>query len=176
VIATGCVATAQPRFPDDVALALAEHSMRRLDTDKLILYYPEGRARLARRAAARITSCLDQARARTRLDNSATEERPRLVMPELHFNNAYVAPRLSGYETISVIPTENTLDFTTEFGLPPDPGWVGCHEVVHYVHEQQMGSGWARDRGVRNKGGSLEDLPEDLRVRQMPARRGRAAP
>ncbi len=144
ILATGCVATAQPRFPDDIALAVAAHPMRRLDTDRLILYYPQGRGEVARRAAARITTCLERARARAVLDNDATDERPRIVMPELEYNNAFVAPRLSGYETISVVPTGNTLDFATEFGLPPDPGWIGCHEVTHYVHEQQMGAGWAR--------------------------------
>jgi len=33
---------------------------------------------------------------------------------------------------------------------------------------KQMGSVWARRHGVGHKGGVLEDMPEDLRVREMP--------
>ncbi len=64
---------------------------------------------------------------------------------------------------------------------PMDPGWARsvrdqCHAAGVPLFVKQMGSGWARGLGVRNKGGSWEDLPEDLRVRQVPARRGRVAP
>jgi hypothetical protein len=142
VVATGCVATAQARFPHDVAAALAADDMRRLETDRLVVYYPEGRGALARRTAARITTCLELATERSRLGTWPTQDKPRFVMPELPFNNAFVMPRVMGYEPISVVPTQNTLDFATPFGLPPDPAWIGCHEVVHYVHEQQFTGLW----------------------------------
>ena len=44
---------------------------------------------------------------------------------ELAFNNAFVTPRISGYETLAVVPTYDTLDmFSLEMGLPPDPDSV----------------------------------------------------
>ena len=58
-------------------------------------------------------------------------------MPDSPFNNAFVAPDALGYEEVSVIPAHSTLDFTTLFGLPPDPGLIACHELAHYVHVQQ---------------------------------------
>lgn len=141
LVTAGCVATAAPRFPDDVAAALAQHDMRRLDTDELIVYYPADRADEAMRTTRAITTCLRAARTHA----PSKRARPRLVMPELPYNNAFVMPIVNGYEDVAVVPTENTLDFTTEFGLPPDPGHIGCHEITHYVHAQQVGGFW---RGV----------------------------
>ncbi len=52
--------------------------------------------------------------------------------------------RFSGYEALAVVPTYNTLDaFSLEFGLPPDPAVIGCHEITHYVHGEQIaGFAW----------------------------------
>lgn len=33
---------------------------------------------------------------------------------------------------------------------------------------KQLGSVWAREHGIRNKGGGIDDWPEDLRIREMP--------
>src|SRR5205823_10657446 len=71
-----------------------------------------------------------------------------IVMPGVAFNTAFVLPDLSGYEPVSVIPLQATLDFATEFGLPPDPGFIACHELVHYVHDQQIAGFWRRVDGV----------------------------
>src|SRR5688572_114042 len=139
----GCVATAGPRFPAEVSAAIARDDMRRLETDELIVYYPSHRRELAVRAAERITACRTMARTRSRINAWPAREKAIIVMPELPFNNAFVMPRVMGYEEIAVVPTENTLDFATAFGLPPDPGWVGCHEVVHYTQEQQFAGFWA---------------------------------
>jgi hypothetical protein len=142
-VVAGCTATAAlPRFPPDVAAALVAHDMRRLETDTLVLYYPAGRGELARRTAARIAACQRLAVERARIDGGPARARPVIVMPELPFNNAFVMPRVTGYETVAVVPTENTLDFATAFGLPPDPGWVGCHEIIHHVHEAQFTGFW----------------------------------
>jgi len=141
--AVSCAATAsQPRFPPDVAAAIVDQDMRRMETEGLIVYYPAVRHEQALRTTARISRCQEAAQRHTRLHGWPTREKPVIVMPELPFNNAYVFPRVLGYEEISVVPTENTLDFATPFGLPPDPAWVGCHEIVHYVHEQQFGGFW----------------------------------
>ena len=41
-----------------------------------------------------------------------------------------------------MIPAFDNIDFTTEYGLPPDPSFIGCHELTHYVHSQQIGNPW----------------------------------
>ncbi|HEX3760160.1 MAG TPA: hypothetical protein VHW23_15695 [Kofleriaceae bacterium] len=66
-----------------------------------------------------------------------------VTMPDTSFNNAFVAPGVLGYEPVSVIPTVTTLDFTTEFGLLPDPGIIACHELTHYVHFSQVAGFWS---------------------------------
>jgi len=66
-----------------------------------------------------------------------------IVMPDVAFNNAFVEPELAGYEAVSVIPLQATLDFATEFGIPPDPGYIACHELTHYVHGQQIAGTWS---------------------------------
>ena len=27
------------------------------------------------------------------------------------------------------------MKFQTEMGIPPDPSYIGCHEITHFVHE-----------------------------------------
>lgn len=140
---TGCVATVAPRFPADVGAALAEHDMRRMETARLVVYYPEMRKELAVRAAERIAHCQAEIEKLTVLGGWAADAKPIVVMPELPMNNAFVMPRLNGYERVAVVATHHTLDFATPFGLPPDPGAIGCHEIVHAVHESQMGGIWS---------------------------------
>jgi len=143
LVSAGCVASAGPRFPDDVGAALADHDMRRLETDTLIVYYPSARRDLAVRATEKIARCQAAVVGKTFLHGWTTEAKPVIVMPELPMNNAFVMPRLQGYEDISVVPTHQTLDFATAFGLPPDAGAIGCHEIVHYVQAQQIGGLWS---------------------------------
>ena len=130
------------RFPSDVQTALARRDMRRLETELLLVYYPDGRRELAERLATRVERCAVQLRRRARLDNRHAREKMVVVVPEAPFNNAYVLPPVAGLEDVAVVPTGNTLDFTTNFGLPPDPGHVGCHEIVHYVHVKQIAGLW----------------------------------
>ncbi len=136
---TGCTATVAPRFPDDVAAAVAEHDMRRLETARLIVYYPAARHDLALRAVERMTTCQAAIEKQTALRGWAAAAKPVVVMPELPMNNAYMIPRLNGYEDVALVATHHTIDFATPFGLPPDPGAVGCHEIVHAVQEAQIG-------------------------------------
>ncbi len=144
-LAAACAPVAAPRFPDDVAAAIAGHDMRRLETDTLIVYYPAGRRALAERIAGRAGACATAVRARAQAASATRAEptRPVLVVPELPLNNAFVIPRLTGAEEIAVVATSSTLDFATGFGLPPDPGYVACHELVHAIHEQQITGAWA---------------------------------
>ena len=84
------------------------------------------------------------ARRRPRPQQRRRIEKIVAILPELAFNNAFVTPRISGYETLAVVPTYDTLDmFSLEMGLPPDPAVIGCHEITHYVQFQQIaGFAW----------------------------------
>jgi len=144
VLGAGCFPVAQPRLPQDVGAALAQHPMRRLETADLFLYYPEGRNVEAWRFATRIEGCVGYLRRAAHVHNGVADQKMIAILPELAFNNAFVSPRISGYETLAVVPTYNTLEaFSLEFGLPPDPAAIGCHELTHYVHFQQIaGFAW----------------------------------
>jgi hypothetical protein len=129
----------QQRFPDDVQASLAHQAMRRLETDRFIIYYPEGRRAEVDRFVMRAGRCAEALRGDSILKPSFKLS---VVMPDVPFNNAFVLPELAGYEEIAVIPTYATLDFTTEFGLPPDPGFIACHELTHYTHFEQIDGVW----------------------------------
>ena len=130
------------RYPSDVQTAIAQRDMRRMETAQLLVYYPEGRRELAERMAAQVEHCATELRQKARIDNRHSREKMVLVVPEAPFNNAYVLPPVAGLEDVAVIPAGNTLDFATTFGLPPDPGRVGCHEIVHYVQMKQIAGLW----------------------------------
>jgi len=140
----GCASIATPRLPEDVAAALTDHPMRRMDTADMILYFPEGREAQAARFLERVEGCARYEKGLARLHNGIADQKMVVILPELAFNNAFVAARLMGYETISVVPTYNTTDlFMLEGGIPPDPAIIGCHEITHYVHLQQLaGFAW----------------------------------
>lgn len=147
VTGAGCVTTAG-RFPADVQAALAHTSMRRLETDRLVIFYPASRKDLAGRLADHLERCADVLTASARIDNRHSHEKMFIVVPEAPFNNAYVLPPIAGLQDTAVIPAGNTLDFTTEFGLPPDPASIGCHELTHYVHLKQIAGLWGGIRTI----------------------------
>jgi hypothetical protein len=142
VVAAAC-APIQPRFPDDVQAAIAGTAMRRLETERFVVYYPAARRAEIDRFLAHLDRCAGALRAQMVLQTDPALAKMIVVMPDAPFNNAYVAPPQLGYEDVAVIPTYNTLDFATEFGLPPDPAYIACHELTHYVHEQQIDGTWA---------------------------------
>jgi hypothetical protein len=140
LLGAGCTGVYAPRFPQSIATALADEPMSRIETPNILLYYPNKRREQALRFLERVEGCVGYWRGQTRIRNGISEAKLALIMPELPFNNAFVQPRIAGYEDIGVIPTYNTLGFfTVEGGLPPDPAFIGCHEVTHYVHFQQIG-------------------------------------
>ena len=142
--AAGCASIATPRLPVDVAAALTDHAMRRLETDDMILYFPEGRQDQAGRFLERVEGCARYEKGLARVHNAVADQKMVVILPELAFNNAFVAGRIEGYETVGVVPTYNTTDlFMLEGGIPPDPAIIGCHEITHYVHLQQIaGFAW----------------------------------
>lgn len=145
--AAGCVTTVG-RYPAEVQAALAHTSMRRLETDRLVIFYPASRRDLAGRLADRLERCADVLVASARIDNRHTHEKMFIVVPEAPFNNAFVLPPIAGLQDTAVIPAGNTVDFATEFGLPPDPASIGCHELTHYVHLKQIAGLWGAVRTV----------------------------
>jgi hypothetical protein len=148
VITLGAVITpwgcggVQQRFPDDVQAAFAHDDMRRLETERFIIYYPAHRRAEIDRFLVRANGCADALREAALVPAGRWHDKMVITMPETAFNNAFVASEGFGYEHVSVIPTVSTLDFTTEFGLLPDPGVTACHELVHYVHLEQIAGFW----------------------------------
>lgn len=137
-----CFLPTAPIFPPDVATALHKQPMRRMETDYLEIYYPEKRRADALRIAERLEGCATALKSQVKIHNSYADQKMTIVIPDMAFNNAFVAPSFLGSEAISVIPTSNTFDFVTELGIPSDPSYVGCHEIVHYVHLLQVSGFW----------------------------------
>lgn len=140
----GCTAGLQvvQRFPDDVQTALARDDMRRLETDRFIVYYAARRAREADAFVRHAGACAETLRAAAVIHDGPWRDKMVVAMPDAAFNNAFVIPEAGGYEHVAVIPTFNTLDFTSEYGLIPDPGFIACHELVHYVNLEQIAGFW----------------------------------
>jgi len=140
--AAGCAAPGTagiaPRFPDDVAAAIARDPMRRMETENLIVYYPAFRRAEAVRAAGQIERCARILETRTFVHNGLAHRKMVIVMPEVPFNNAFVEPPAPALEPVSVVPTMFTFDFQSQAGMPPDPSSIGCHEITHYVHGVQI--------------------------------------
>lgn len=132
----------QQRFPDDVQASLAHGDLRRLETARFIIYYPSHRRAEVDRFLVHAERCADALRAAAVIHTGAWNDKMVIAMPEAAFNNAFVLAEAQGYEHVSVIPVVATLDFTTEFGLPPDPGFIACHELVHYVQLEQIAGFW----------------------------------
>ncbi|HTA21389.1 MAG TPA: hypothetical protein VK989_18985, partial [Polyangia bacterium] len=104
-----------------------------------VLYYPEARRGLAERFAAHVGACVSALRARSFGRGRLSTHKVTLILPELPYNNAFVAPRDEGYEELGVVPTLFTSDqFSLESGLPPDAAAIACHEVTHFVHLEQI--------------------------------------
>lgn len=140
--APGACGAVQQRFPDDVQASLVHSELRRLETARFIIYYPAPRRAEVERFLVRAERCADALRASALIHNRQWRDKMVIAMPEVAFNNAFVSAELAGYEAVSVIPLTASLDFVTEYGLLPDPGYVACHELVHYVQAAQVGGFW----------------------------------
>lgn len=137
LLAMGCSALV-PRFPTDVQTAVTRADMQRLETEKLVLYYPAGTKERALHVAGRLEYCRRQLEQRAVLKNDLTAEKAVFVLPVLPFNNAYVQP-VFAQRQIAVVPQYNTaIDLFEQFNIPPDPGTIGCHEMVHDFHSRQV--------------------------------------
>src|SRR6476659_9622773 len=90
----GCAQVA-PRFPSDVQTAVAHDDMRRLETERFIIYYPAARRALVDRFLTRADRC-----AATLRDHALIKDLAKIVivMPDAPYNNAFVLPDALGYE------------------------------------------------------------------------------
>ncbi|HEX7842866.1 MAG TPA: hypothetical protein VF469_35575, partial [Kofleriaceae bacterium] len=140
--ALAACAGVQQRFPDDVQASFAHDRLRRLETEHFIVYYPAHRRAEIDRFLVRAERCAGVLRDAALIKRGAWNDKMVIAMPETALNNAFVFAAQQGYEQVAVIPTLATLDFTTEFGLLPDPGVTTCHELVHYVHLAQITGFW----------------------------------
>src|ERR1044071_7390249 len=82
-----CAPVAQ-RFPADVQTAIAHDDMRRLETERFIIYYPAARRAEVDRFLVRADRC-----AQVVSDHAIVKglEKMVVVMPDVAFNNAFVA-------------------------------------------------------------------------------------
>jgi hypothetical protein len=142
------MAPVAPLLPQDVATALAQEPMRRIETASLDVYYPADHHDEAVRFTDHVEWCARQLRARALVHNGIADRRLTLIIPNLTFNDAFTVPIFDGYEPLAVVPTYQTIDaFSLEMGLPPDAGMIACHELTHYIHFNQVaGFSWFVDQ------------------------------
>jgi hypothetical protein len=133
----GCI-SAQPRFSPEVQRAINREDMRRLETSDLVVYYPDGTRAEALAVAARLEYCRRELARVALAKNRVATDKPVFVLPRLPLNNAYLQPTLAGNEQVSVVPQYNTANLFIAYGIPPDPGTIGCHEMVHDQSYRQV--------------------------------------
>ena len=144
-LAGGCVPIAAQRLPQDVSAAIVNHTMRRLETDDLLVYYPQGREVEAWRFLTRVEGCVDHLRGvahdpqqRRRSEDRRDPARAGVQQRVRHARASRATRRWR-----SSRPTTRWTCSRWSSGLPPDPAVIGCHEITHYVQFQQIaGFAW----------------------------------
>ena len=122
---------ASPRFTPEVQASFREHPMARMETARTIAYFPEHRRSETEELIRSVEACMG-ALDRFAQGGYVVDEKVVLIVPEVEFNNAYVSPAaLDSPHT--VVPPYFTWDRLFEIGLEPLPGFVACHEAVHYA-------------------------------------------
>jgi hypothetical protein len=140
----GCLPTAEPRYPQNVAAALARHPMRAVESEHVLLEYPESRRALAYRLLPHVEACAAYLERIAQVHNDVADRKLTVVMPEVPLNNAFVSGGGGGEELDAVVPSYDTsAEFALELGIPPSPAAIACHEITHHVHFLQMaGFAW----------------------------------
>jgi hypothetical protein len=140
LLGPGC-ATLVPRFDQAVTTSFARQPMRKLETARVELYYPQSQREEAVRVATRLDHCVELLR---RMTHSGTE-RPKVVayLSTANFDNAYVQPQLAGLPPQMVLAHHFTLEFFNllEIGID-NVDDVSCHEAVHYVQFAEVDELW----------------------------------
>jgi len=136
-----CASVPGPRFGQDVATSFARSPMRKLTTKDLEVYYPAPAAEAAHAVAARMGECLVILRAKSKTQRP--RDRALVYLTDANFNNAY----LSGQSDGEPLHTIDPLYATTEAFHLDNLGTaaiadIGCHELLHYVHYEQVEGFW----------------------------------
>jgi hypothetical protein len=136
----GC-ASVGPRFSPEIARSFARDDMRRMETDSLVVYYPEHAKGAALRTAARLEKCVEALRGLVLSDTSRRKVVTLITSAE--YNNAYVRAQAGGLPTEMVLPLHLGIELFNFFdmGVSEVPD-VGCHEAVHYVQMEQTDGLW----------------------------------
>jgi hypothetical protein len=136
-----CASVPGTRFSQEVATSFARSPMRKLTTPQLEVYYPEPSAAAAHAIAARMDDCLVRLREQTKTQRP--RERALVYLTDANYNNAYVSGQSNG----EPLHTLNPLYATSEGFHFSDLGNaaigdIGCHELLHYVHYEQVDGFW----------------------------------
>jgi hypothetical protein len=114
--------------------------MRKLETARIELYYPESQRAEAFRLVQRLDHCVELLR-RKRV---STTERPKVVayLTTANFDNAYVQPQVGGLPPQMVLAHHFTTAFFNllEIGIDHVAD-VSCHEAVH-TYSQEVDELW----------------------------------
>jgi hypothetical protein len=138
-LALGACTQVMPRFPEPVQAAVSGTDMRRLETDRLVIYYAAGARQHALRMASRLEYCRRELERDSQIEGSGPAAAKSIfVLPRMPLNNAFVDPMQFGREQIAVIPEYDTAALFLPLNLPPDPVAIGCHEMVHDVAYRQV--------------------------------------
>lgn len=109
-----------------------------METTSAILYYPAHARAEALRMAVRYEGCLAYLRRAGRVKTSFSQQKLRVVVPDAPINNAFVATMSPGSEAFATVPARTTADVLAILGVPPDPSFIGCHELTHWVQGLQV--------------------------------------
>ena len=136
-----CASVPPARFGQEVATSFARSPMRKLTTPDLEVYYPAPAAEAAHAVAARMGECLVILRAKSKTQRP--RDRALVYLTDANFNNAY----LSGQADGEPLHTTDPLYATTESFHLNNLGTaaiadIGCHELLHYVHYEQVDGFW----------------------------------
>ncbi len=115
--------------------------MRKLTTPELEVYYPAHAADAALEIAGRMNDCLVHLREKTK--SQRPRQRALVYLTDANFNNAYVSGQSEGEPLHTVNPLFATSEGFHLNGLGNAAiGDIGCHELLHYVHYEQIEGFW----------------------------------
>ena len=134
-------ATSSPRFDQVVASSFARSPMRKLTTAEVEVYYPEPAHDAALKVAERMSECLVMLR--SKMKTQRPRGRALIYLTDANFNNAYVSGQGDGDPLHVVAPLFATSEIFHLTNLGDSAiGDIGCHELLHYVHFEQVEGFW----------------------------------
>lgn len=140
VVLAGC-ASVGPRFDPVVAASFQRQPMRVMRTAEAEIYYPEAAKPAAEAMAARMGECVKLLREKVAGDQPVG--RALIFLTSANFNNAYVTGQSGGEPLHTVDPLFTSSEVFHWYGFAgTHVGDIGCHELFHYVHYEQVEGLW----------------------------------